>query len=73
MTNSDNLRSGPASNGIRLEKLTIEQIKQIDQYLASLGEYGEVHLIVQRGLLKYINRVESHKIGNDHHNHEGQT
>jgi hypothetical protein len=42
-------------------ELTLEQIEQINELLLSLGEYGEIHLIVQRGTLKYINRVESHK------------
>jgi hypothetical protein len=43
------------------EKLTVEQVEQIDELLSSLGECGEVHLIVQRGTLKYINRVESQR------------
>ncbi len=73
MTTSDNPQLVPLLNGIRLKKLTIEQIQQIDQYLASLEEYGEVHLIVQRGVLKYINRIESHKVGRDDGKHEGQT
>lgn len=45
----------------RLKKLTEEQVEQIDQLLDLLGEQGEVHLIVQRGILKYINKVESQK------------
>ncbi len=49
----------------RLKKLTVEQIAQIDDFLYSIGDYGEVHLIVQRGNLKYINKVESHKAWND--------
>ena len=73
MTTSDNPQLVPLLNGNRLKKLTIEQIQQIDQYLASLKEYGEVHLIVQRGVLKYINRIESHKVCRDDGKHEGQT
>ena len=46
-------------------KLTAEQIEQINEALASLDDYGEVHLIVQRGKLKYINTLESHRAGND--------
>jgi len=49
----------------RLKKLTVEQIAQIDEYLFSIGDYGEVHLIIQRGDLRYINKVESHKAWND--------
>ena len=43
----------------KLTKLTLDQVKHIDEVLASLGEYGEVHLIVQHGELRYINKVES--------------
>ena len=46
---------------LRLKKLSGEQLKMIDEYLASVGEYGEVHLIVQNGELRYINKVESHR------------
>ncbi|RJP50900.1 MAG: hypothetical protein C4586_05135 [Anaerolineaceae bacterium] len=41
--------------------LTTEQICEINAYLDSLGEYGEIHLVVQRGELRYINTVASHK------------
>jgi hypothetical protein len=50
---------------LRLKMLTVTQIEQIDKLLSSLGEYGEIHLIVQRGVLKYINKVESHKAWKD--------
>lgn len=55
--------SQPASHvsDFRLKKLTEEQLEQIDDLLDMLGEQGEVHLIVQRGVLKYINKVESQK------------
>lgn len=43
----------------KLKKLTLEQVKHIDEVLASLGDYGEVHLVIQNGELRYINRVES--------------
>ena len=47
--------------GLRLRMLDLQQIKQIDEMLASIGEYGELHLVVQHGELRYINRLESHK------------
>ena len=50
---------------IPLRKLTPEQVRQIDELLASLGEYGEIHLIVQRGELKYVNKVESQRAWKD--------
>ncbi|MGE5072940.1 MAG: hypothetical protein ACM3MF_05890 [Anaerolineae bacterium] len=46
---------------VELKKLTREQVRQIDEALLSLDEYGEVRLIVQHGQLRYINRVESHR------------
>ena len=48
-----------------LKKLNIDQIKRIDSLLASLGDYGEIHLIVQHGELRYINKVESYKAWKD--------
>ena len=53
--------SDQAATGLKLKKLDLEQVKDIDEMLASVGEYGEVHLIVQHGELRYINRVESHR------------
>ncbi len=48
-----------------LKKLNIDQIKRIDSLLASLGDYGEIHLIVQHGELRYINKMESYKAWKD--------
>lgn len=48
--------------GLKLYKLTLEYIKRIDEMLDELGEYGELHIIVQRGRLKYINKVESYSL-----------
>ncbi len=44
-----------------LKKLNEQQIRQIDMALESVGDYGEVRLIIQHGQLRYINRVESHR------------
>ena len=46
---------------LRLKRLSEEQVKMIDEYLTSVGEYGEIHLIIQNGELRYINKVESHR------------
>jgi hypothetical protein len=56
-TNSDH--DTALTQTFRLTKLTLEQVKHIDEVLASLGEYGEIHLIIQHGELRYINKVES--------------
>lgn len=47
---------------LRLKRLTLDQVRCIDEMLASVGEYGEVRLIVQKGELRYINQVVSHKM-----------
>jgi hypothetical protein len=47
--------------GQKFKKLNLEQVKQIDEALASIGDYGEVRLILQHGELRYINKVESQK------------
>lgn len=65
MDSSDNSLPASLLNSLRLKKLTMEQVEQIDKFLASVGEYGEVHLIVQRGELKYVNKMESHKAWKD--------
>ncbi len=64
--------SGPDSNRrknlgsmLELKKLNIDQIRRIDALLASLGDYGEIHLIVQHGELRYINKVESYRAWKD--------
>ncbi len=48
-------------NDPKPKKLTAEQVEQINRVLSSLSDYGEIHLIIQRGELRYINKVESHK------------
>ena len=48
-------------NALKLRFLNLDQIKLIDDSLTSVGEYGEIHLIVQHGELRYINKVESVK------------
>ena len=58
---SDSSQSSSILQSFKFEKLTLEQIRHIDQVLASLGDYGEVHLVVQHGELRYINKLESFK------------
>jgi hypothetical protein len=60
-TTTDSSQADSFSQALNLKKLTPEQVKRIDEVLASLGEYGEVHLIIKQGELRYINKVESFK------------
>lgn len=52
-------KSVASAETLQLKKLTLEQVKRIDEVLNSLGDYGELHLIIQNGELRYINRVQS--------------
>jgi hypothetical protein len=52
------------SNKLKLNNLTPEQVEMIDKFLSSVGDYGEIDLIVQNGELRYINTIESHKTWN---------
>ena len=54
--------TGPGKTPPKPKVLTREQIQQINEFLLAIGEYGEIHLIVQRGELRYINKLESHKV-----------
>lgn len=71
MLNSRGSRKKQTLSGLELKKLTLDQIKRIDSLLASLGDYGEIHLIVQHGELRFINKVESYRAWNDEDTGEG--
>ncbi len=62
MKDTEPLKKTSLPANLMLLKLTLEQIKRIDEMLDDVGEYGEVHIIVQRGELRYINKVESYKL-----------
>jgi hypothetical protein len=49
----------------KAKTLTPQQIQRINEFLRAMGDYGEIHLIVQRGELRYINKVESFKVFGD--------
>jgi len=55
----------PAKNCRKPKALTPEQIQQINEILSAMGDFGEVHLIVKSGELRYINKVESYKVWSD--------
>ncbi|MDE3091004.1 MAG: hypothetical protein KGJ80_16650 [Chloroflexota bacterium] len=45
-----------------LEVLRLTDISAIDQALEKVGLYGEVHLIVEKGRLRYIRTVRSEAV-----------
>lgn len=64
MKNQEPLKKPSLPSDLKLYKLTLEQIRRIDEMLDDLGEYGEVHIVVQNGQLRYINKVESYQLWN---------
>lgn len=64
MTDQKTLSKIQMLANLNLAKLTLEHIKQIDEMLEDIGQYGELHIIVQNGELRYINKVESYRIQN---------
>ena len=53
--------SGPPSLILdrKLSFLTAREVMMIDDLLASLGAWGEVHLTVQKGKLRFISSTRS--------------
>lgn len=62
MADQETLNKQTLPTNLQLSKLTIKHIKQIDEMLDEIGKYGEVHIIVQNGELRYINKVESYRL-----------
>ena len=62
MKDTDPLKGTQIPSDLALLKLTLEQVRRIDEMLDDVGEYGEVHIIVQKGELRYINKVESYRL-----------
>jgi hypothetical protein len=42
--------------------LTAEHVQLIDRALVEVGDYGEVRLIIEKGRLKFIQRVTSEEV-----------
>jgi hypothetical protein len=61
MKNTEPSKRALLPTDLPLLKLTVEQVQRIDEMLDDVGEYGEVHIIVQHGELRYINKVESYR------------
>lgn len=58
------------AGSLMVKRLSSEQIEEINEYLTSVGEYGEIRLIVQNGELRYINTVASYKAMMTNHGRE---
>lgn len=47
---------------IELHRLTLPQLRRIDRLLEDLGDFGELRLIVENRVVKYVEVVVSRKI-----------
>ena len=68
MKNQEPLNKNLLPSDLKLYKLTLEHIRRIDEMLDEVGEYGEVHIIVQKGELRYINKIQSFSLRDDEAN-----
>ena len=62
MKNAASLKKKVLPAEFHLLRLTPEQVKRIDALLAEIEEYGEVRIIVQKGELRYISKINSYKL-----------
>jgi len=44
----------PDRGGLNLRNLSNAHIRMIDEALATVGEFGEVHLVVNKGRLRFL-------------------
>ena len=68
MKKQEPLNKNSLPSDLKLYKLTLEHIRRIDEMLDEVGEYGEVHIIVQKGELRYINKIQSYSLREDEDN-----
>jgi hypothetical protein len=52
------LEEGRVEDALRF--LSASQIQMIDEALSAVGEFGEVRLVVQKGLLRFVVTQKSH-------------
>lgn len=62
MTDFSALKKKVLPADLQLSRLTLEQVKRIDKLLAEIEDYGEVRIIVQKGELRYISKINSYKL-----------
>ena len=47
---------------VTLRKLTLRQIKRIDLLLEQVGDFGSVTLVVEKGVVKFVEVIVSKKL-----------
>jgi hypothetical protein len=52
---------------IMLKVLTCSQVEKIDQMLSEMGDFGELRLIVKKGRVRFIEKLESYDAEENQH------
>lgn len=55
----------PETAEVALEALDIAQVVAIDRAVRQVGEFGEIHLIVKRGQVRFIGTLKTEALGPD--------
>ncbi len=50
---------------LSLKVLSCDQVKRIDDLLSELGPFGELRLIVKKGRVRFIEKVESFDLADE--------
>ena len=62
MNNQEENSKAQPSGGKKPVKLTPEQIKRIEELLAEIDDYGELHFVFQHGDFRYIRKIENFNV-----------
>jgi hypothetical protein len=57
--------SGKKTVNVGLYALDAAQVMAIDHAVCQVGEYGEIHLIVRRGQLRFIGTLKTEELARD--------
>ena len=49
-------------NSVQVRKLTLRQVKRVDVLLEQVGEFGSVTLVVEKGVVKFVEVTVSKKL-----------
>lgn len=63
--NHNGLAERKKNINLELNKLDAAQVLAIDRAVDQLGEYGEIHLIVRRGQVRFIGTLRTEAIGTE--------
>lgn len=56
------IQATDGQESIHLRRLTLHTLKRIDNSLEDVGEYGEVRLRVEKGMVRFVEVVVSRRV-----------